>query len=183
MAWKADKKWIQQQFPWIQLSPLRQSVSIQSYTKSILQRPAPKDEGTKKHPFLFREVQVQGDCLCSRWAIPPCDHSHPSVPALHSHEQTGSRGDTKTLRRQEGKQTQGRGWRGGPTARDVAVASLSQDTSTSTNSTSSLGEPLTSISDALPEHSSPQVRDCADLHAVGQHVQRSYTAWKREAAE
>lgn len=45
MAWKAEKKWIQQQFPWIQLSPLRQSVSIQSYTKSILQ--SPRDQHQK----------------------------------------------------------------------------------------------------------------------------------------
>lgn len=41
---------------------------------------------------------------------------------------------------------------------------------------SRLREPLTRISDALPEHRSPQVWDCVELHAMGQHVQCGDTA-------
>jgi len=108
---------------------------------AVTKRAAPEDEGTKTHPFSFREVQVQGYCLCSCWAIPR-DHSHPSGPAHHGREQTGFRGHTKTLRSQEGKQTRGRGSPGESTAGEAAVTSLPQNTSTSTNSAAALGSPL-----------------------------------------
>lgn len=37
---------------------------------------------------------------------------------------------------------------------------------------------LTCISNAFPKHCSPQVGDCADLRAMGQHIQCCNTAWK-----
>lgn len=131
------------------------------------------EDGVLRSTPSFREVQMQGDC--SHWAM-PVTTARPSGPAPHA--------VSRHVLEEIPEPSAGWGQRLAPRVRSKGggCGFPAQDTSTSTNC-SSLGEPPTCVSDALPEHSSPQIRDCADLHAVGQHVQRGYTAWKREAAD
>lgn len=144
-------------FPLDTALALAKSVLTQSYTRgshpTVTERWALEGSGMKNHPCLLKYTHVQGDFPC------------PQGPSCLAKQEVSLH---ITLSQLRGLELALQGGHNFCVPKQFHQHRLHN----------SPRESLTCISNAFPKHCSPQIGDCADLCAVGQHIQCCNTAWK-----